>query len=152
MTPLQKAAQAVIDRWESPDWKDAPHTAHYVAELRKALDAELAQSVEPVAWMYEMARYLDGDIRGRNWQPHISKHNPKMPWMVRDLRPLYLHPPQPQATTPVSTCGLDTDTLRDMAGAAFEEAMAFGISTDSFERLARHVNKAATKAAQGEKP
>ena len=57
-----------------------------------------------------------------------------------------------QATTPVSTCGLDTDTLRDMAGAAFEEAMAFGISTDSFERLARHVNKAATEAAQGEKP
>ena len=37
--------------------------------------------------------------------------------------------------------GLDKDTLRDMAGAAFETAMAFGISTDSFERLARDVNK-----------
>ena len=37
--------------------------------------------------------------------------------------------------------GLDEDTLRDMAGSAFETAMAFGISTDSFERLARDVNK-----------
>ena len=37
--------------------------------------------------------------------------------------------------------GLDKDTLRDMAGAVFETAMAFGISTDSFERLARDVNK-----------
>ena len=37
--------------------------------------------------------------------------------------------------------GLDKYTLRDMAGAAFETAMAFGISTDSFERLARDVNK-----------
>ena len=37
--------------------------------------------------------------------------------------------------------GLDKDTLRDMAGVAFETAMAFGISTDSFERLARDVNR-----------
>lgn len=44
-TPLQKAAQAVIDRWESPSWKDQPHTAEYIAELRKALDAELQQQV-----------------------------------------------------------------------------------------------------------
>lgn len=48
-TPLQKAAQAVIDRWDSPSWKDQPHTAEYIAELRKALDAEIAQSVEPYA-------------------------------------------------------------------------------------------------------
>jgi len=46
-TPLQKAAQSMIDRWESPDWKDTPHTAHYIAELRKALNAEIVQSVAP---------------------------------------------------------------------------------------------------------
>lgn len=46
-TPLQKAAQAVIDRWDSPAWKDQPHTAEYILALRKALDAELAQAVEP---------------------------------------------------------------------------------------------------------
>ena len=43
MTPLQKAAQAVIDRWDSPAWKDQPHTADYINELRKALKAELAR-------------------------------------------------------------------------------------------------------------
>ena len=46
-TPLQKAAQAVIDRWDAPSWKDQPHTAEYIEELRKALDAEIAESVEP---------------------------------------------------------------------------------------------------------
>ena len=49
MTPLQKAAQSVIDRWDSPLWKDQPHTGVYIAELRKALEAEQAQAVEPVA-------------------------------------------------------------------------------------------------------
>lgn len=50
-TPLQKAAQAVINRWDSPSWKDQPHTGEYIAELRKALDDELVQSVEPYGWM-----------------------------------------------------------------------------------------------------
>ena len=42
-TPLQKAAQALINRWDSPAWKDQPHTADYIEELRKALDAERAR-------------------------------------------------------------------------------------------------------------
>jgi hypothetical protein len=46
-TPLQQAAQAVVDRWDSPLWKDQPHTSVYIAELRKALEAEQAQEVEP---------------------------------------------------------------------------------------------------------
>jgi len=73
-TPLQKAAQSVIDRWNSPAWKDQPHTAEYINELRKALDDELAQTetvdrnlrvteqtVEPVAWMHEgtLGRYFN---------------------------------------------------------------------------------------------
>jgi hypothetical protein len=32
------AAQAVIDRWDSPDWKDETHTADYINVLRRALN------------------------------------------------------------------------------------------------------------------
>lgn len=37
---LRTAAQAVIDRWDTPKWKDAPATAGYIAALRDALAAE----------------------------------------------------------------------------------------------------------------
>lgn len=47
---LRTAAQAVIDRWETPKWKDAPATAGYIAALRDALAAErTAAGQEPVA-------------------------------------------------------------------------------------------------------
>lgn len=48
-TALQQAAQAVIDRWDSPSWKDQPHTSVYIAELRKAIADEQAQAVEPAS-------------------------------------------------------------------------------------------------------
>jgi len=102
MTPLQKAAQAVIERWDSPAWKDQPHTANYIAELRKALDAELQQAVEPVAW-YEHNPCLDA------WFLAYSKnHNKNI-----KSRPLYLHPPQPQATTAVlRECWYESNELK----------------------------------------
>ena len=31
------AAQAVVARWDSPLWKDQPHTGEVIAELRKAI-------------------------------------------------------------------------------------------------------------------
>ena len=47
MTPLQQAVKNLIDRWNSPiDWPE--HLA-----LRKALDAEIAQSVEPERCGYD---------------------------------------------------------------------------------------------------
>lgn len=36
---LRKAAQAVVDRWDTPLWKDVPATAVYIADLRAALAA-----------------------------------------------------------------------------------------------------------------
>lgn len=36
---LQDAAAAVVARWESPKWKDEPHTVVFIERLRKALDA-----------------------------------------------------------------------------------------------------------------
>ena len=79
-TPLQKAAQAVIDRWDAPSWKDQPHTAEYIAELRKALDAEIAQA-EPVGYFYFVR---DEDV----WKQACDMQ-------FKDAyTPLYLHPPQ----------------------------------------------------------
>jgi len=34
---LRSAAQAVVDRWDAPLWKDAPATGKYIAALRNAL-------------------------------------------------------------------------------------------------------------------
>lgn len=39
MSELRQAAQAVVDRWDTPLWKDAPHTAEFIDRLRAALAA-----------------------------------------------------------------------------------------------------------------
>ena len=64
---LRTAAQAVIDHWETPLWKDAPATAGYIAALRDALAAGCAiraaqpapqqEAQEPMAW-HEQARAI----------------------------------------------------------------------------------------------
>lgn len=41
-----EASQALIDRWDSPDWKDLPHTGTYILQLRKvavALEQRLGE-------------------------------------------------------------------------------------------------------------
>ena len=53
MTTLQQAAQQVIEQWDAPLWKNTISTAHFIGELRKALEAEQAQLGEPVAWVRE---------------------------------------------------------------------------------------------------
>ena len=39
VTLLRDASQKLIDRWDSPLWKDQPHTANYIHALREALAA-----------------------------------------------------------------------------------------------------------------
>lgn len=34
---LVSKAKAVVDRWDTPKWKDEPHTAEFINDLRKAL-------------------------------------------------------------------------------------------------------------------
>ena len=36
---LREAAQALVDRWETPLWKDAPATATFIHRLRDALSS-----------------------------------------------------------------------------------------------------------------
>jgi hypothetical protein len=37
MSTLREAAQALVDRWDTPLWKEAPHTGQYIDALRAAL-------------------------------------------------------------------------------------------------------------------
>ena len=75
MTDLRQAAQAVIDRWDSPLWKNGS-TADAIADLRTALK----QQAEPVAW-----QWLDT----ANFRKKIPANATPTHW-----RPLYTFPPQ----------------------------------------------------------
>ena len=88
-TPLQQAAQELIDRWDSPMWRYQQATTDVIAELRKALDAEITQSVEPYAVFQGL---VDSGEHGA-FNLDLLKMIPRGAY-------LYLHPPQPQATTP----------------------------------------------------
>ena len=54
---LWNAAQAVIDRWDTPAWKDVPATAEYIGRLRQALAAaptpQTTQAADYKAWYDE---------------------------------------------------------------------------------------------------
>ena len=56
MSDLRKAAEAVLERWDSPAWewmKQGP-TAELMATLRAAL---AAPEPEPVAWIWQIPLY-----------------------------------------------------------------------------------------------
>jgi hypothetical protein len=36
---LREAGQAIVERWDSPNWKDAKHTGEYIVALRDAIAA-----------------------------------------------------------------------------------------------------------------
>ena len=140
-TPLQQAAQAMIDRWDSTDWKDTPHTADYIAELRKALDAEIAQS-EPDC----VARIV---VFGKDWKlDYLS-----LPVGVHDLYARSFTYTQPQATTPAASEGyvlVPIEPTIEMLKAGRDTPCSAG--PDDIEDDYRSIYKAMLAAAQGEKP
>ena len=88
MTPLQKAVQAVIEDHcdKSPYFDDA------MAELRKALAADQAQAVEPVAW-------IERDMQCDDFDPDsVTCSTPVGTAEGWEWVPLYLQPaPTPAA-------------------------------------------------------
>lgn len=36
-SPLRQAAQALVDRWDTPNWKEVQHTGEFIHALRRAL-------------------------------------------------------------------------------------------------------------------
>ena len=138
-TPLQKAAQSMIDRWDSPYWKLAP-TAHYVAELRKALDAEIAQPVEPEVLMVDAAM-----VEMKNIVPPLRRSECLR--LIRAAINATAHPPQPQATTPKS----DHLSDFDMRGVLASNLLCWNRLTEAeAQDLVCFFEKVRT--TQGEKP
>ena len=57
--------------------------------LPDAVGAQVERRVRPQAWLWDEARWQQGDVRGRGWYPSIGRTHPGMPWMVRDVKALY---------------------------------------------------------------
>jgi len=91
---LRDAAQALCDRWDTPLWKDAPHTGEYIAALREALreDALVCLSEthqqlgevgpkigEQLGEEYELIGTLDGTYGGR-WTLSAFAENWSTAW------------------------------------------------------------------------
>jgi len=55
----------------------------------KLTDGFGPKAQEPRAWLWEEATYQEFDVRGRCWRSCISREHPGMPWMVRNVTPLY---------------------------------------------------------------
>ena len=142
ITPLQKAAQKALHQMKMENWNWAStastnekRSAH--SELQKALDAEIAQAVEPFAWFG-----ADGVLHRD--KPHEA-YGP-------DPRPLYLHPPQPQATTAVPEGYVLVpieSTDEELANGV--RAMRLFVTKNSLIDFSLGY-KAMLAAAQGEKP
>lgn len=113
-TPLQQAAQAVIDHCYEYNPHELP-ALHL--ELRKALEAELAHVpetnfgniVEPYGWLahglfrIETGKYAEDNARSDARRMGYGAY----------AFPLYLHPPQPQATTPaLRECWYESNELK----------------------------------------
>jgi len=77
MTELEKAAQAVLDRWDSPawEWMSQGSTAALMADLRRALAAHREQA-EPVA-------LTDAEIEQMNAQWNYEIHGDRTRYLVR---------------------------------------------------------------------
>jgi len=82
MSDLIAAARAVVERWETPAWKDAPATAGYIYALRDAVQA--AASPEPVAQVVSTGAM---DLPLLQWMS--ADHSFRVP--IGTL--LYAHPP-----------------------------------------------------------
>jgi hypothetical protein len=51
------------------------------------------EQAEPVAWRYDQATYMPGDVRGRQWKFNVfAQHKPYMNNMVQNVTPLYTSP------------------------------------------------------------
>lgn len=57
---LRAAAAAVVERWDSPKWKDEPHTAVFIDRLRAALAQQSAERADRIRNTDHVGRNLDG--------------------------------------------------------------------------------------------
>jgi hypothetical protein len=93
---LRTAAQAVVDRWDTPLWKDVPATAEYIGRLRAALaagQAAPATQQDPAGWYVTGCSRLLAEEDAKAEARHIGG-------TARAI-PLYAAP-QPSTTAPAT--------------------------------------------------
>ena len=122
--------QIAMRQWE--DWKT------YALELQKKLvkyeggspmilNTQPEQEQEPVAWIYERARFGPTDLRGQQWRLELYRLKP---WngngLVRNVQALYTTPPQRKPLTDaeiwqmVNDCSFNGDLHADKFARAIE--------------------------------
>ena len=62
---------------------------------------------EPVAYVWDEAKYPDGDVRGRGWREVMGRHHPNHPAMTRNVVQLYAAPPADGVAELAEQCRLN---------------------------------------------
>lgn len=119
---LAALAQQESDNPFQPDW------ASYQQGYENGKADTLEQQGEPVAFLFDEAKYMEGDLRGRQWMPKISRHPPSVPWMQRNVVPLYTAAPAPQPAQGEYRRGWDDP--RDALLAPTQKPMAYITETE----------------------
>jgi hypothetical protein len=89
ITVMKQALEALDRNWDG--CVNSPE-GEAITALRAAIEA--AEKQEPVAWRYDLAKYRENDLRGRQWARSVfSPTKPYIDEMVRNLTPLYTTPP-----------------------------------------------------------
>lgn len=138
MSKLREAALAVLDRWDGPTWSDLKLTAFFMEDLRTALDDEIAQVAEPVAW-WVVSKTTD--------EKYVSTRPDDWSSANWEKRPLYLHPPQQVATPDIAKLTAERDALMAAAKLALdvlERASDAGYSIECIDAM-RALTKAGVK-------
>jgi hypothetical protein len=66
---------------------------HHHHQMVAHFEAAQQPEQEPVAWRYDQATYMPGDVRGRQWKFNVfAQHKPYMNNMVQNVTPLYTPP------------------------------------------------------------
>lgn len=109
---VMKQALEALEVATTPLAKDRQEVLRAQAALRTAIEA--AESQQPVAWMYDKAKYPPNDLRGQQWAPALWFLEPYTGnGMTKNVRPLYTTPPAP-TPDPLHLSRI----LHELAGAA----------------------------------
>ena len=126
MSDLRKAAEAVLERWDSPAWewmKQGP-TAELMATLRAAL---AAPEPEPVAWMYVNS---EGECEQIEYGTEAIDDD--------SITPLYAAPPTAAPSEDIEALRRDAERyrwLRERAWFQFEFDGRYGDSGETVQQL-----------------
>lgn len=92
------------------------------SEKEKSMMLAEQKAEQPVAWMYDVARYGPSDVRGQQWRPAISRIKPHIhDLLVRDIIPLYTSTPSPKPWVGLTQHDINVAFDDTQEGGGFDE-------------------------------